>query len=352
MLVERALARRGLEEFVAVGPRPELARRRLDMHAEAFWRRARRELFLLRDGGRVVGRVAAIETGVEVGHFGWLSCPDDPDAARALLEAASQWLRERGARVARGPLHLGMGEEQGALLEGFDPPPGALLPDNPAYLPALLTRVGASVVHERHGYGWSRHEVPPPPASLRVHGAGREVVYRTLDPARASSEAASFVAAYNASNQGRFGWTPLGLDEARARVRDLLAFGDPRLIWLAEVRGEAAGVIVAMPELADGGAPQPAGRGPLGALRALRGALAGRRIERAHVLTVAVDPRFRGLHVGVQLILRAWRTALDLGVREAEMAGIDAGDEAMHQLLWRLGCRRLRRYGVFELPLR
>jgi ribosomal protein S18 acetylase RimI-like enzyme len=65
-----------------------------------------------------------------------------------------------------------------------------------------------------------------------------------------------------------------------------------------------------------------------------------------------VDPRFRGLHVGAQLILRVWRAALDLGVRQAELAGVDANDEAMHTLLWRLGCRRVRRYGVLELALR
>jgi hypothetical protein len=60
MVVERVASRRGLDEFVEAFPHPELTRRRLDTDAEPYWRHASRELFLLRDGRRVVGRIAAI----------------------------------------------------------------------------------------------------------------------------------------------------------------------------------------------------------------------------------------------------------------------------------------------------
>ncbi len=359
MVVERVATRRGLEDFVEWGSRPDLTARRLDADVEPYWKHAARELFLLRDGRRVVGRIAAIANlshdsrhADGRGFFGWFDAPNDPDAARALVEAAGQWLRERGYTHVRGPLHLGLGEEQGALIEGFEPPPGVLSPDNEPYVPELLEKVGMRVVHQRHGYAWDREEVPAPPASLRRGGSG-DLVYRTIEPANHRAEALRFLATYNAAHVDRFGFVPMSEDEARARVRDVLAFGDPRLFWLAEVRGEPAGVVVAMPVLADGEAvPAPRQGGRLAAFRALRSAVRGRGLSRVHLVTVAVDPRFRALHVGAQLLLRAWRAALDLGVHEAELAGVDADDEAMHHLLWRLGCRRLRRYGVFEMALR
>jgi ribosomal protein S18 acetylase RimI-like enzyme len=358
MVVERVTSRRGFDELLEAFPNPELTRRRLDAEHEPFWRHASRELFVLRDGRRVIGRIAAIADAAHDaahadgrGFFGWLDCPDDPDAARALCEAAAQWLRERGYRVARGPLHLGLGEAQGAILEGFDPRPDVLSPGNPSYLPVLLGKVGMRVVHERHGYAWDREEVPAPPASLRRSATG-DVVYRNLDPAHHGAEALRFLAAYNAAHAQRWGFVPMREDEARARLRDVLGFGDPRLVWLAEVRGEPAGVVVAMPVLADGAIAPLRRTGRLAGLRALREAIRGRELLRVHLVDVAVDPRFRDLHVGAQLLLRAWRAALDLGVREAELSGVDAEDESMHQLLWRLGCRRLRRYGVYELALR
>lgn len=359
MVVERVTSRRGLEEFAEAFPHAELTRRRLDVEAEPYWQHASRELFLLREGRRVIGRIAAVANASHVaahhdgrGFFGWLDCPDDPDAARALCEAAAQWLRERGHTHARGPMHLGLGEEQGALLEGFQPRPDVLSPDNPPYLPVLLARVGMRVVHERHGYAWDREEVPAPPASLRRGGAG-DLIYRTIDPANHGAEALRFLAAYNAAHEHRWGFVPMSEAEARARIRDVLTFGDPRLVWLAEVRGEPAGVVVAMPVLADGAvAPARPTGGRLAALRALREALRGHDLARVHLVDVAVDPRFAALHVGAQLLLRTWRAALDLGVHEAELSGVDAEDEPMHQLLWRLGCRRLRRYGVYEMALR
>src|SRR6266508_2006351 len=115
MVVERVTSRRGLDEFVEAAANAELTRRRLDVDAEPYWRHASRELFLLRAGRKVVGRIAAISNARHDavhrdgrGFFGWLECPDDPDAARALCEAAAQWLRERGYSHLRGPIHLGL----------------------------------------------------------------------------------------------------------------------------------------------------------------------------------------------------------------------------------------------------
>lgn len=361
MHVERVASPKAEGEFIAAGPDADLLRRRLDAVVEPFWAHSVRELFVLRDGRRVVGRVAAVANLRHderhrdgAGFFSWLQCPDDADAARALLEAAGQWLRERGYRRVRGPLHLGLGEELGLLTEGFDRPAGAAVPANPPYLPGLLSRVGLSPVHERHGYAWSVDEMPPPPASLRVREerrvADRGVVYRHLDRERPGPEALRFLQAHNAAYAGRWGFVPLTEEEARARVRDVLAFGDPRLVWLAEVNGEPAGIVVTLPIVeGDADSARPSRLGPL---RALRAALAKRRLGRAHLVSIAVEPRFRGLHLGGQLLLRAWRAALDLGVREAELSGVDPADEVMQHMLWRLGCRRVRRFTVYEMPLR
>jgi GNAT superfamily N-acetyltransferase len=360
IVVERVASPRALEELLALGPERQLVGRRLDAAHEPFWRHAARELFLARDARtrRPVGRIAAIANHNHdavhadgAGFFGWLETPDDLDAARALVEAAAQWLRERGYRRLRGPLHLGLGEAMGLLVEGFDRPADALTPWNAPYLPGLLARLGFGVHGERHGYAWSRSEMPPPPASLRSPPArSGGVVYRQLDPAAREAEAVRFLAAYNAAHAANPDFVPLTEDEARARLRDIMTFGDPRLVWLAEVKDEPAGIVIAMPAIDDFGATR-GGEGALGTLRALRAAFARRRVERAHLVTIAVEPRFRGLHVGAQLLVRAWRAALDLGVREAELSGVDPGDEVMQQMLWRFGCKRVRRFRVVELAL-
>ncbi|MEW6406531.1 MAG: hypothetical protein AB1649_32505, partial [Chloroflexota bacterium] len=60
------------------------------------------QLFLLEDGGKFIGRIAAFIDLLAVGFwkeriglFGYYECAPDPDAARALLGAACTWLHSR-----------------------------------------------------------------------------------------------------------------------------------------------------------------------------------------------------------------------------------------------------------------
>ena len=68
--------------------------------------------------------------------FGFFEAVDDPEVAAALLDAAADWLRERGRERMLGPMDFTTNDEIGILIEGFDEPaddPRALAP---ALLPA------------------------------------------------------------------------------------------------------------------------------------------------------------------------------------------------------------------------
>jgi hypothetical protein len=335
--------------FVAAAAEPELTARRLDVSNEPFWRTAERGLFLARDGRRLLGRVAAIalEHQPEWGSFAWLDCGEDPRAARVLLDACADWLRARGRRTMRGPLHLSLGGELGALVSGFQPPPMLFAPHNAAALPGLLVAAGMRSVAERHGYAWTRDELPAPPYALRQPALEDGVRYWPLDPGgRGASETADFLSLVNDQREGRPGSLPISADDARARVRELLAFGDPRLVWFASVDDEPAGVAIALPEISQ--AEPEVGSS---ALRRLRAALRGKRLERVHLSTLVAAPRHAGRDIEGHLLLRVWRAALDLGASQMELGVVDEGDAVLHNLLWRLGARRARRYAVYERTL-
>ncbi|MBI4509855.1 MAG: hypothetical protein HY698_09475 [Deltaproteobacteria bacterium] len=360
MFVQPVRSPRDLDGFLSVVPaHAPLQRRRLDPQSEPFWRHAERELFVLKEGRRVVGRIAGVSNHAYsklhadgAGFFAWLECPDDLHGARALLEATARWLRDRGHRLMRGPLHIGLGEELGLMTAGFDRPASPLCPVNPPHVPVLLGRLGLRTIAERHGYSWTREEVPPPPASLRTPAQGRspdhEVAYRPIDALRLEKEVDRFLPTYNADFSRRFGFVAMSRDEAQARVRDIMRFLDLRLIWLAEVGDQPAGVVLAVPEIAPS---TPRQAGPLSALRAIRSALARKRVDRVHVLAVAVEPRFGGREIAAQLLLRAWRASLDLGVTQAELSAVDPEDEGFHQLLFRLGVKRNRKWSVVETAI-
>src|SRR5262249_11650850 len=70
------------------------------------------ELFRARSKGEIVGRVRAIlnhphnnSPRGRGGFFGFLEPEDNPATAEALLGAAGDWVRSRGAEVIRGPVN-------------------------------------------------------------------------------------------------------------------------------------------------------------------------------------------------------------------------------------------------------
>ena len=65
--------------------------------------------------------------------FGFFDAEDDPEVAGALLDAAADWLRERGRERMLGPMDFTMNDECGLLIEGFDEPSMILEPWHPPY---------------------------------------------------------------------------------------------------------------------------------------------------------------------------------------------------------------------------
>jgi hypothetical protein len=81
-----------------------------------------------------------------VGPVRGFECEDDPEAARALLDAAAGWLRERGRDGIVGPMDFTTNDEIGMLIAGYGPG----LPGSDAGL-AQRSRYGSVIVGGRRG---------------------------------------------------------------------------------------------------------------------------------------------------------------------------------------------------------
>jgi hypothetical protein len=84
--------------------------------------------------GKPVGRISAQVDELHLKHhdahtgfFGLIEAPDDPDVFAALFATAEAWLKEQGMRMVLGPFNLGVNQEIGCLVEGFDTPPYVMM---------------------------------------------------------------------------------------------------------------------------------------------------------------------------------------------------------------------------------
>ncbi|HBC47481.1 MAG TPA: hypothetical protein DCZ43_10575, partial [candidate division Zixibacteria bacterium] len=102
----------------------------LDLQKNPFWEHARRELFIARQDGKVVGRIAAIIDDThnsfheeKTGFFGFFESVNDQKVANILYDTAKAWLVKGGMTIMRGPASPSLNDECAFLSEGFDLPP-------------------------------------------------------------------------------------------------------------------------------------------------------------------------------------------------------------------------------------
>ena len=233
-------------------------RGRLDKKANPFFEHGDGDLFLARDGEEVVGRISAqidrshVERhGEKVGFFGFFDAPDRPDVAKALLEAAEGWNRERGMEKIRGPFSLNIWEELGLLVDGFDSPPMIMMPHSLAYYGALVE--GAGYVKAKDFYAW-RYEVgkdvtPRARKATDEAKALPEVKVRTVDMGKFASEIRTVMDIFNDAWSENYGFVPLTEAELAKTAKDLKMLVDPELCIILEIEGEPAAFAIAIPNV-------------------------------------------------------------------------------------------------------
>lgn len=204
-----------------VPPLRAAVRGALDAAKHPFYARGERELFIARRAGRVVGRIAAIANpahnefhGDAVGFFGFFECANDPEAAAALIAAASRWLEARGLTAMRGPVSPSTNYECGVLVDGFEHHPQVMTAWNPPYYDALLNAGGLSGVKDLLGYriplGDPGYALPERYAALAARAReGTNVRFRNVDlrhwersPAPAGGASAASAGSPAASSSG------------------------------------------------------------------------------------------------------------------------------------------------------
>lgn len=107
------------------------------------------QCFMAYEGGRPVGRVAAIinnavneRSGEKSVRFGFLDFEDNPEVSAALMKAVEQWGKERGMTRVIGPLGFTDLDHEGMLIEGFDELSTMATIYNYPYYPKHIERLG------------------------------------------------------------------------------------------------------------------------------------------------------------------------------------------------------------------
>ena len=231
---------------------------RLSPKHNPFFKRGEAALFTAWKDGALVGRISASFDrewlslwNDETGHFGFFDTIDDEEVAKALLDRAEAWLREKGMKRALGPMGLYANEEIGILIEGHEFPPQLSMSHSRAWQAGLCDANGYTKAkdlfcwrydkgidfNERTMKAWEQIKSLP------------EVTLRSVDPSRLKEELDQIMAIYNDAWAGKWGFVPALPDELVKMAKDMSLVLDKEIAFIAEIDGKTAGMCIMVPNL-------------------------------------------------------------------------------------------------------
>ena len=139
--------------------------RPLDKDIDAIFNKNKNKAFrkgdvvrwLLKDNGKVIGRIAAFyvdkkedKNGLKVGGCGFFECVDNQGAANLLFDKAKGWLEEKGYNSMEGPVNFGERDKWwGCLYKGFEIEPNYLQNYGKDYYPRLFENYGFQILFKQ-----------------------------------------------------------------------------------------------------------------------------------------------------------------------------------------------------------
>jgi hypothetical protein len=334
----------------------------LDRRRNPYFEHAEAEYFLAERDGEPVGRITAqIDErwdefqGGRDGMFGFFETIDDREVAGALLEAAEEWLRERGRERVLGPMDFTTNDEVGLLIDGFERRPMILQPWHPPFYRELVEGLGYGKAMDLLMWFLALGELAEGDQfTPEIHAAAQKalreegVTIRNFDKRNLGEEMRRFTEVYNEAWSKNWGFVPATDAEVKFHAKLLRQVLDEDWGFIAEKDGETVGVAFTLPDINQAVAKTGGRLLPLGWLKFL---LAKRKIDRVRVFALGVKHGWRHSGVAAGLYLKHLESASPDGIPAGETGWILETNGPMNRAMEGMGGEVVKRYRVYEKPL-
>jgi hypothetical protein len=256
--------------------------------------------FLLERGSEVIGRIVAIDNFCyrelykeKTGFFGFFECIEDYGAAECLLNAARDWLNQRGLDRMIGPTNFTTNDESGIMIEGFDTPPSLGIPHTHRAYPEFLERFGLTKLKDI--LAWALDVSRPMPERMqriarRIETRGTFQIRRVnLDAYEKEKEALKEVF-LSSSFQG-YGELPWTEEEYYAIADEFRPLTVPDLFLIVEEHGKPVALCFSLP---DYGPILSGMRGPFALIKGMRFKRLSRSIDRLRSFSFQLHRSYHG----------------------------------------------------------
>lgn len=336
----------------------------LNRKKNPYFEHAEAEYFLAERDGEPVGRITAqVDSrwdefqGGSDAMFGFFEAAEDPEVARALLDAASEWAGERGRERLLGPMDFTTNDEVGLLIEGYERRPMILEPWHPPYYRELIEAEGFEKAMDvlmwelQFGDLAEGERFDPSIHAAAERGLREEgIVIRNMRKREMAAEVARFMDVYNEAWGDNWGFVPITDAEVEFQAKNLKQVIDEDWAYMAEKDGEVVGAALTLPDINQVMAKLNGRLLPFGWLKFLLGK---RKIDQCRVFALGVKHDYRHSGVAAGLYLRHLEeAAVPGGIVGGEMGWILETNGPMNRAMEGMGGKVVKKYRLYEKALR
>jgi hypothetical protein len=332
----------------------------LDPRKNPFFEHAEVALWIARQGGRDVGRIAAIEDRdyatfhhEQTGYFGMFEAPDDPEVAHALLARARARLERRKLARMIGPMDFSTNYVCGVLLDAFDRPPGINMPYNPPWYDALLQGQGLRKAKDLIQWGLELSQ-PIPPRVVRIARkirARENAVVRAMSFDEWDVEVGRAMEVYNDAWERNWGFVPVGEKEFRHIAKDLKLVMHPSLPLVAEVDGKPVAFALIIMNINPVLKKLDGKLLPFGLLRLLWDLKVSPKIDSGRLILMGIREGYRRRGLDSILFVEMAERARALGWWGGEIGWTLEDNHLVNRAIANFGVSEVAHYRIYEQEL-
>ncbi len=331
----------------------------LDRRANPFFAHAEADYFVAERDGEVVGRIAAIHNRLHneyhhdrVGFFGFFETINDFPVARALLDAAADWVRQRGLDTLRGPMSFSVNDECGLLIEGFEMPNSIMMPHNPPYYLPLLETAGFTKAKDLIALQGGSLEAPvtPPERTGRAVNLLKQrygITIRPLNMKHFAAEVELVKQLYNACWEDNWGFIPMTDAEIDALAKAFKPVVIPELVPFVEKDGKAIAFGLTLPDLNEALRTNRSG-GMFPASLTMLWKLKMKKLTRSRILLLGVVPEWRGKGIDSALYHWIWSKTAERGIGWGEASWLLEDNAGIIQGLTKAGFTPYQTFRILD----
>lgn len=330
-----------------------------DRKKNPFFHHGEAQLFLALKNGEVVGRISAqlhqshLERHKdESGFFGFFESINDKETAKALVNAAGEWLGARGLKKIRGPFNFTMYDnETGILIDGYESPPYIMMGHNPPYYVPLLESVGFKKATDTFAWNYKIGEIPE--QAFQLAEATRQypgLTFRSIDMKNFDQDLHTMITLFNEAWAHNWGFVPATEEDIRYIAKSMKPIVDPEMAFFAFVNDDPAAFSICLPNINEAIHDLRGKLFPFGWARLLW-RLKKRGLKSIRLCLMGIRKPYRGSALGALSVLmnvEMHRRGILRGYKAAELGWTLEENERINMGIEFMGGKKYKTYRIYE----